>query len=1129
MNKIYRVIWNATLGTWVAVSETAKSKTKSKTKTVGAVLAVVSAISFSPVAMADGLDGGSTRSDCNSVNNIGTGTKANQSLAVGSYACAPGDQSVALGGNTYAKGNSSVAIGGDDLDRVARGTTGTFTGTNAAFNTTAVAKEFKNLTGQDLVDVAGGKQYISTEAGDASVAVGVMSSAKGALSLAFGTRSEANVNSATALGTGAIASKAGAIALGAGSLTDGTATKVEQATVNGVNFVGFNGSNAFSGVASDAGRQVSVGAIGNERQIKNVAPGALTATSTDAINGSQIYAVTSKLIDEIQTTKTVAPVVYTDTSGNKLTKAANGNWYTSTSVKSDGTLIGTPTAVAVGSVITSVQNANGSTTTPTKLTNIADGTIAANSKDAVNGGQLNTVKTIADTANTTANKGLNFRANAGASDNLALGDTLTLADGTNTTVVYDAATNTYKYSVVANPSFTSITTTGNANVGGNLVIGTGGTAATTTTLSSDGTSLSVGGDKITNIADGTIAANSKDAVNGGQLNTVKTTADNAQTAANTADGKAVAAQTTANTAVNNAATAQTAANTADGKAVAAQNTANTAVSNAATAQTAANTADGKAVAAQTTANTANTTANRGLNFRANAGASDNLALGDTLTLADGTNTTVVYDAATNTYKYSVVANPSFTSITTTGNANVGGNLVIGTGGTAATTTTLSSDGTSLNVGGDKITNVGAGAVSSTSTDAVNGSQLNTTNTNVTAAQTAANTADGKAVAAQNTANTAVSNAATAQTTADTANTTANKGINFGGTTGKNNFALGSDINVKGDSNLTSTTVAGGVQLGLGDTINVKDAINVGNGATKLQINGTSNTIGGLSNKTWTGTAVTGQAATEDQLKTVSDAQKATDNAAVKYDNATAKDQVTLGGVGATTPVALTNVKAGALNATSTDAVNGSQLYTTNQKVATNTANIATNTGDITTLKGGFNLQTNGASSGAIKAGDTVDIGVATPADTNLTATKTGNNVAFALSKDLTLTSVTAGNTVINNAGLSADKVTVGNIILDKTTNKISGVEAGTATKDAVNKGQLDALAAQQAATDNAAVKYDTAAKDQVTLGGAGAATPVALTNVKAGALNATSTDAVNGSQLYTTNQKVATNTANIAT
>ncbi|MCT9980817.1 hypothetical protein M2R48_21080, partial [Acinetobacter sp. I-MWF] len=106
-------------------------------------------------------------------------------------------------------------------------------------------------------------------------------------------------------------------------------------------------------------------------------------------------------------------------------------------------------------------------------------------------------------------------------------------------------------------------------------------------------------------------------------------------------------------------------------------------------------------------------------------------------------------------------------------------------------------------------------------------------------------------------------------------------------------------------------------------------------------------------------------------------------------------------------------KAGDVSANSTDAINGSQLYTTNQNVAqnskdiatntsniaTNTSNIATNTSDITTLKGGFNLQTNGKNSGSIKAGDTVDIGVATPADTNLTATKTGNNVAFALSKD----------------------------------------------------------------------------------------------------------------------------------
>ncbi|WP_151814226.1 hypothetical protein, partial [Acinetobacter junii] len=83
--------------------------------------------------------------------------------------------------------------------------------------------------------------------------------------------------------------------------------------------------------------------------------------------------------------------------------------------------------------------------------------------------------------------------------------------------------------------------------------------------------------------------------------------------------------------------------------------------------------------------------------------------------------------------------------------------------------------------------------------------------------------------------------------------------------------------------------------------------------------------------------------------------------------------------------------------------------------------------------------------------------------------------------------------VINNAGVTADKVTVGNVVSDKTTNQSSGVEAGTNTKDAVNKGQLDALAEQQAASDNAAVKYDDAAvKDKVTLAGASGTT---LTNV----------------------------------
>nr|WP_227553865.1 YadA-like family protein [Acinetobacter haemolyticus] len=240
--------------------------------------------------------------------------------------------------------------------------------------------------------------------------------------------------------------------------------------------------------------------------------------------------------------------------------------------------------------------------------------------------------------------------------------------------------------------------------------------------------------------------------------------------------------------------------------------------------------------------------------------------------------------------------------------------------------------------------------------------------------------------------------------------------------------------------LTSVTTGNTVINNAGVTT---DKVTVGN----VVIDKTTNQISGVEAGTNTKDAVN-----KGQLDALAAQQAENDNAAVKYDDAAVKDKVTLAGVGGTT---LTNVKAGDVSATSTDAVNGSQLFTTNQKVdenttniATNTSNIAkntgdistlnttvtnqgnqitTNTGDITTLKGGFNLQTNGANSGAIKAGDTVDIGVVDPADTNLTATKTGNNVAFALSQDLNLNSVTT------------NQLQVGSVVVDKSTNTITGL------------------------------------------------------------------------------------------
>ncbi len=409
-----------------------------------------------------------------------------------------------------------------------------------------------------------------------------------------------------------------------------------------------------------------------------------------------------------------------------------------------------------------------------------------------------------------------------------------------------------------------------------------------------------------------------------------------------------------------------------------------------------------------------------------------------------------------------------------------------------------------------LTNVKAGAVNSSSTDAINGSQLHGVADSVKNAIGGATTIDAT-TGAVTTSNIGGTGSNTIDGAITSVKATTDKGINFGGTTGKNNYALGSDINVKGDSNITSTTVAGGVQLGLGDTLNVKDAINVGSGTSKIKIDGTTNTIGGLSNKTWNGTAVSGQAATEDQLQAVSDAQKATDDAAVKYDDPLTKDKVTLGGAGSTTPVTLTNVKAGAVNSSSTDAINGSQLHGVADSVKNaigGSTTIDATTGAITTSNIG------GTGSNTIDGAITSVKDAATKAKTTVTA---GDNVV------VTPTTNADGSSnyqVATAKDVNFDKVTVGSVVVDKATNTINGLSNktwnGTAVSgQAATEDQLQAVSDAQKATDDAAVKYDNPlTKDKVTLGGAGSTTAVTLTNVKAGAVNSTSTDAINGSQLH---------------
>jgi autotransporter adhesin len=227
-----------------------------------------------------------------------------------------------------------------------------------------------------------------------------------------------------------------------------------------------------------------------------------------------------------------------------------------------------------------------------------------------------------------------------------------------------------------------------------------------------------------------------------------------------------------------------------------------------------------------------------------------------------------------------------------------------------------------------------------------------------------------------------------------------------------------------------------------------------------------------------GTAAS-DAATVGQVAGIAAQVAAVSDSAVKYDSAT-RDRVTLAGAGGTT---IANVAAGTLSTTSTEAVNGSQLNATNVQVANNTTAI-TNLG--TTVANG---------------------GVGPVQYANPTTPTTPNGGVR--TNDLTLVGAAAAPVVLHNVGNGA-------ILLGST--------------DAVNGGQIAriALNAVNAVTYNGDATG--ARTNTVTLSGGNAAAPVTINNVAPGTLAANSTDAVNGAQLYATNQTVATvqTTANTA-
>ena len=285
-------------------------------------------------------------------------------------------------------------------------------------------------------------------------------------SVAIGHKTKVNGNNTVAIGANITAATNGSVILGDSSKADGShATKtVASIEIDGHTYT-------FAGEAKDAGRFVSVGEKGNERQIKNVAAGHVEDDSTDAINGSQLYAVASRV--EQGWKITAAQTGTGEVSGNAEKKVAMGDTVTFTAgnnikiTQNEKNLtVATKENVTFTNVTTgntslddkglTIKNGpsvtkDGINAGDKKITNVSNGTISADSKDAVNGSQLHaTNQNVTNNANNIANnaqnitknaqnitknaeniaKGLNFKGdNADVTVNRQLGETLNVTGG----------------------------------------------------------------------------------------------------------------------------------------------------------------------------------------------------------------------------------------------------------------------------------------------------------------------------------------------------------------------------------------------------------------------------------------------------------------------------------------------------------------------------------------------------------------------------------------------------------------------------------------------------------------------------------------------------------------------------
>ncbi len=1067
MNKIFKVIWNPATGSYTVASETAKSRGKKSGRSKLLISAlVVGGLLSSGVQASTALDGGGASESTPLTDTwiaIGQGAKASSvdtspsggpgtsSIAIGQEAQsgigstslgfksqATGERSVALGQTADATGNRAIAIGSGAKSTADYSLT-LGNGSKAfAENATAIGKdaraEGKGSQAFGKVALATGENAIalgsnSNASGDNAVALGSTSQAYGDSSLAIGELSETNAENAIALGKLSNASKINSIALGSNSTASGEGSVAlgENSFAGGINSLALgsqsnaNGDNAVAlgvGSVAEQDNTVSVGNSTTQRKITNMAAGLIQPGSTEAINGSQLHALSASVAARLGAGAGVNGDGSVNAPSYKLKSGIYNNVGEALLGIDNDTLHWDKTEGAFSASYI-VKNADGSpksSIAQNKIINVAKSTISATSTDVVNGSQLYDLQQDALLWNGTAFSAAHGSDTTSKITNVAKGTvSATSTDVVNGSQLYDLQQDALLWN-------------------GTAFSAAHGTEATS---------------KITNVEDGTISDTSKDAVNGSQLKETKD--DVATNTANIADNTADIATNTANIADNTTDIATNTANIATNTTDIATNTANIADN---TADIATNTTD----IATNTANIADNTANI------------------------ATNTT---DIATNTAD--IATNAS--SITTL-NADVdtlekdallwNGTAFSAKHGTEATS---------------KITNVTAGDLTAGSTDAVNGSQLKTTNDNVS------------------------TNTTNITNLTDSVGDLKDDSLLWNKTAGAFSAAHGTEATSK-----ITNLLAGKVSSDSTDAINGSQLYGVADSFTSYLGGGADiSDAGVLTGPTYTigGTDYTNVG---DALAAINTSFSSSLGDALLWD-ATAGKFSAKHGIN-NDPSVITDVANGAVSSTSSDAINGSQLYGVSDYIADALGGNA-----VVNADGSITTPTYAIAGGSYdNVGDALEAIDTTLDDALLwDETANGGNGAFSAAhgKDKTASVITnvangavsaTSSDAINGSQLySTNKYIADALGGDAEVNADGTITAPTytiANTDYNNVGEaLDAL-------DNNALLWD---EDAGAYNASHDGNASKITNVAAGDLSTTSTDAVNGSQLNATNILVTQN------